>query len=139
LTQRLDDGGIVYQLAARDIDEQSATLDPIELAFSDEMFRLRCMRRREHHDVAGREQAADADGGTLHPRETGGRREDVAIDERRERDVGVGQQTPERVAIPGFGEGVLRKVAAELVDEVPRHDPRRRGTDYADQDDRGRI
>ena len=73
----------------------------------------------------GEHQAADADRRTLHPAQARGRRENVAIDERRERDVGVRQQPAERVAIPGLEKRVLRKVAAELIDEVTRQDPDR--------------
>jgi hypothetical protein len=37
-----------------------------------------------------------------------------------------------RVAIPGVEERVLPKLAAELIDERPRHDPRQRRTDHSD-------
>src|SRR2546425_8374176 len=93
--------------------------------------------RAGDHDRARQQlrkhQTADADRGTLHPPQSRQRPKHIAIDERRERDVGLWQQTTERVAVPGFEEGVLRKLLPELVDEASRHDPNRGGTDDADE------
>ena len=90
------------------------------------------------HDGAreqlGKHQAADADRRALHPPQARRRRKYVAIDKRRERDVGLRQQPPQRVAIPGVEECVLRKIAAELVDEMARHHPGGRGADHGDED-----
>ena len=82
----------------------------------------------------GEHQAADANRGALHPLQTRRRWKDVAVDERCERDVGLGQQPPNGVAVPGVEEGVLRKIASQLIDEVPRQDPDRGRADHADQD-----
>ena len=61
----------------------------------------------------------------LHPAQPRRRRKDVAIDERRERDVRLGQQTPQRLAIPGVEERVLRKVGAQPIDEIAAASPTR--------------
>ena len=84
-------------------------------------------RLREH-------QVADPNGRALHPTQARGGRKHIRIDERREDDVRIGQQPAERVAVPGFEKSMLREVALELADEVPRHHPYRRRADDADQD-----
>ena len=99
--------------------------------------------RARDHDLAGEQfrkhQAADADRRALHPAQPPERREDVAIDERREGDVGVGKKTTQRLPIPAVEKRVLRKVAPKLIDVAPRHDPGRRRADDADDDDHGTM
>ena len=84
-------------------------------------------------DELGEHQAADADGGTLDPPQPRGGWKDVAIHERRERDVGIGQVSANRAAVPRLQNPVLGKVAPDPVDERLRDDPDRSRTDNANQ------
>src|SRR5262249_25961350 len=53
---------VVDHLATRDVDEQRAALDSIELGAANQTPRLRRMRRHDHDDVALREQIVQAIG-----------------------------------------------------------------------------
>jgi hypothetical protein len=97
--------------------------------------------RAGDENVAGQQfrkhQAADAGGRALHPSQPRRLWKNVAIDERRERDVRPRKQLAQRVAIPGVEKRVVRKGAAQMVNEMSRHHPDDSWADDADDDVHG--
>src|SRR5207247_10883528 len=79
------------------------------------------------------QQAADADRRALNPSQPRRRCEHGAIDVRHEGHINIDDQPADAFLVPGVDEGVLGKVAAELVDEGGRDDPRRGVADHADE------
>ena len=59
VSQRLDNRHIVDQLAARDVHEQRASFDPIQLATADDLLGVGRVRQREDDDVALREELVE--------------------------------------------------------------------------------
>src|SRR5207247_7649909 len=85
-------------------------------------------------DHFGEEHVTNADRRALHPSEPGCRRQHLARHIRYERGISVGQQAPDAVEIPRVDDRMLRELAAESIDESPRHDPCGGGADDADED-----